>query len=240
MRVWRSSFSLILVVVLTLYLASGAYAKQPKTTRLSADAHCYVQLDQVELVSYSDDEVAVRVKDHVNANEGPMSFVLEVDPAKNTYKTIKNEKANLESPIGMDAVELAASTKSRTVRITTMDPAYIDLCKTWLKLTWTYDGSRVTSSSRSKGAWDACPSPLGTDWYLIYNNYGTFFKEATYVHTSTNAKHENWDFGVNDKGTWAYHYIWDCGYGDGSFDYNISFKHTGEGASLLMAMYDVY
>lgn len=72
------------------------------------------------------------------------------------------------------------------------------------------------------------------------NNYRTFYQEPRCAYTSTNAKHENWDFGFNDKGTWAYHTIWDYGYGDGSFGYDIDFTHTGEGASLLMAKYDVY
>lgn len=241
LRVWRKKLvSVVFSIVLILLLVSDAYANEPaKTTKLTPEANCYVQLDLVELVTCSDNEISVRVKGHMDASETPISFLLQVDPTKKTYKTIKNQNPNLELATPAD-VGTTASTNRRTVRITTLDPLYIELCKTWLTLTWTYDGTSVNNSSRSKGAWDACPSPLGTDWYLIYNNYGTFYKGQTCHYTSTHAKHENWDFGFNDKGTWAYHDIWTYGYADGSFDWDISFQHTGEGAWLLMAIYDIY
>ena len=241
LRARRKLVSVVLsVFILLANLVSGAHANEPgKTSKLNPEADCYVQLELVELVTYRDNEVSVRVKGHMDASGTPASFLLQVDPTKKTYKTIKIKTPNLELGTPSDAVT-AASTKSRTVRITTLDPAYIALCKTWLTLTWTYNGTSVASSSRLKGAWDACPSPLGTDWCLIYNNYGTFYKGQTCHYTSTHAKHENWDFGFNDKGTWAYHNIWIYGYADGSFDWDISFQHTGEGAWLLMAIYDIY
>lgn len=125
-----------------------------------------------------------------------------------------------------------------TAALTTYDPAYVDLCETWLQVSWTCSNGVITSSSRDHGDWDAQPSELNTNWYLDWDNYGTFSKSSNSVSTST--RHHNYDFLSDDVATYAKHNIYITGFANGSSDYDYTYTHSGESYILLKCRVSIF
>lgn len=235
----RITSILLIILLLTTLLATPALAKSPQIIELSPSPDCYVKLPTVQLVKYSDKELSFRIKGHKEPGSEPLSFIIYFDPENKTYKTTKKElvepKLTAESTEGTVTPQALTVTYVETVFIDTLDPADIECCETYLTLRWTVDQNynQIVGATRTKGQYDWQPTLAGTNWYLSYNNFGSFTTTSTYSTTSTNARHYNYDFGNKTLATYANHNISITGYRNGSFDYTADWNHTGEYYWLL-------
>lgn len=244
-------FSLTLIIFMLFSTAAFASEKNAEFINLSPSEDCYIELDSVQILKQSEQEVVVKVSGHGKSGDAVESFDIEINEKNQTYKTTKKDLSNdvisqepseqlvneqndiqANQNIEPEATFVNYSTK---VGVLTEDPVQIDCCKTLLTLNWTVDVeyNRVTGYSKSISTWDGQPTLGLTYWYLDSKGYGNCGYVSWKAYATGWADHYNYDFGDNNLITEATHTITINGYDDGTYDYTCLWSHTGEAAGNL-------
>ncbi|MFC4075320.1 hypothetical protein [Salinithrix halophila] len=184
----------------------------------------------------SDEEDVIRIEGEASEANEVEAYNIEVDEKAGTYTATNIEGEKLESfQEELQDKITARGSRYRSVTAITDDPAGVDLAKHTQKLNFSKGSSSVSYRSRSKSAWAAYPSSLGTHWYVDENKFTglRFIDGNRTVESKSRAKFHNYDFGNDGKVTRVTHYITIEGYYTGKSRYYVDWARSGEGHTLL-------
>ena len=119
----------------------------------------------------------------------------------------------------------SAAAHSCMVEAITDDPVRCPLCITTLGLFWW----ESPPSYLLMDAWAACPSEMGTHWYVRnYSKSGPYYYQW-YTKGSGHASYYNYDFMLDHLRTDVSHSIWIRGtWGDATGHYSVDWTRSGE------------
>jgi len=227
------------LVTLLITLAIGvfpmfAYAQETKeTVVLKPTPDTDKIFTKVIRTVVSNDEDIIRIEG--NAGSNPEGYKISIDEENGTYTATRLPDKQIEA-ILLESQEVSPmASHYRSVTAITDDPAGVDLAKHTHRLNFTTGSGKATYSSRTKSAWAANPSSLGTHWYVdenVYTGLGYLDGNRT-VYSSSRAKFHNYDFGDDSTVTRVTHYITIEGYYTGGSNYYVDWSRSGEGWNLL-------
>lgn len=229
--------SFMLIFALCLAPVAEAKGKQQAITfTLKPEATSEVILDKVECTKLGDRET-INVSGHSKADGSETgAYMLEVNSAKGTYKTIKvAPETDLLKAKDKGRVSALYTTYTCWLKLTTVDPVNAPLCYTYQLLTWGTDGWTVQWQDDDFIAYAYHPTKFYTNWYREwYHNYPYYYQYSkTRVRKDGDAQYYNYDWGYDNLITQVYHSqsIW--GNANGTWSYYFTWSRWGEDASLL-------
>lgn len=89
MRINKSVQVVLSLIISLLLFSTPVFASKQKGIELTPAPGNYINLESVQLIQTSDDNVSFTVKGHREAGAEPIGFSIEVDTKNKTYKTAK-------------------------------------------------------------------------------------------------------------------------------------------------------
>lgn len=192
------------------------------------------------------DGAELHMKGSIGAEDPGLACEVEINPETRRYTAddlgpeavADEQQARDESLASTSSGEIttqALNYHTRTVRLTTEDPVYIDVTRSYNTLRWSGCNScNARPVGRWKSAWAGNPTRAGTHWY-VQNNYFPYGYNDNYryVGSQHRAFFYNWDFKFNNQKTTAYHRTTIYGWRDGHATYDSVWNPRGEAWYLL-------
>jgi hypothetical protein len=246
-KILKTFNAISLALVFILLFSTAAFAQTDKgEIELTPSKDSYVKLDSVKLIILDSNNYQVKLTRNKKAGSEPLHFIVQIDPEKKTYKTVKSEPLPIKYPdfkksdSGSSSLSTTNTDYSVGIYITTTDIPGAPCCQTGLWLNWTVNKSNIINANYHKDQYDWQPTLFNTNWYLSYHNLNYFNWGSNRASVSSSAKHYNYDWRDPNLATYAYHDITINGYPSGQYGYTTNWYHSGEDKNLLTARVDEY
>lgn len=227
----RKSFVLGVMMCLLLAAPSIAQATEVKTTQFQLENEVFFdqksEKPDIDVTVNQDNETEVNFLLEPKDDSSDRSFLVFVDPDEAKYQVAEVAPIN-DYQAMRETLVYSPATRDFTkgMSLTTLDPANIELTKTYFYMSWNRDFSNLSTSVIP---WAANPSSLGTHWY--YDSHYIAFPGGP--SRSCSAFYHNYDFLIPSLRTDVKHYLKLTPTSYGTVIYEGNQKATGEAAILL-------